>query len=126
MREEFGWWLSAARKSLERAERAFEFGDYEAAAFWSQQAVEFSLKAAHVLAGRLPPRTHHLPTLLRGVEGLVEVRERHLLSELTPYYSISRYPDAFGGTPVVAEETASRFLRFARGVVSEVEGLGRD
>lgn len=120
MREEVRWWLEAARINLRRAERAFEDGDYEACAFWSHQAVEFSLKALIIHSGELPERTHNLRRLYERVRGIVELDDQ-LLSELTPYYSVSRYPDIFMGVPHVHRNTAERFLNFAREVVERVE-----
>ena len=79
MRGEALSWLRVARKNLERA---------EACVFWSQQVVEFALKA---------------------------------LSELTPFYSASRYPDVFSGVPEIHPDTAKRFLSFAREVLLKVE-----
>ncbi|MEM3693135.1 MAG: HEPN domain-containing protein [Candidatus Bathyarchaeia archaeon] len=49
VREEVGWWLKVAERNLKRAETSLEEGDFEASAFWSQQAVEFSLKALVLL-----------------------------------------------------------------------------
>lgn len=114
VREEVKWWIEVARKNLRRAETAFERSDYEAAAFWSQQVVEFALKALVLFKGMLPPKTHNLVELYELVRGLIGDFEEELLSELTPYYSISRYPDIFPGVPVVHRNTALRFIRFSR------------
>ena len=114
VREEVKWWVEVARKNLERAEASVERGDFEAAVFWSQQTVEFMLKALVLFKGMLPPKTHNLVELYGLVRDLVGDVAEELLSELTPYYSISRYPDIFPGVPVVHRNTALRFLRFSR------------
>lgn len=122
VREEVVWWLKVAERNLGRAETSFERGDFEAAAFWSQQVVEFSLKALIIFKGDLPPRTHNLVELYRLVSDLLSCIEEELLSELTPYYSISRYPDIFPGVPVVHRNTAMRFLEFSKTLFTRVCG----
>ncbi|MEM3028454.1 MAG: hypothetical protein QW220_06990, partial [Candidatus Bathyarchaeia archaeon] len=47
-------------------------------------------------------------------------KEEELLSELTPYYSISGYPDIFPGIPIVHRNTAMRFLEFSRALFRKV------
>ncbi|MEM0223773.1 MAG: HEPN domain-containing protein [Thermofilum sp.] len=127
LREEVEWWLKIAEKNVERAEAAFEREDFEAAAFWAQQAVEFSLKALVLFKGEVPPKTHNLVELYRLVSDLLSGVREELLSELTPYYSVSRYPDIFMGVPVVHRSTAARFLEFSRELLRrarEVVGYG--
>ncbi len=119
MREEVSWWYKTAQRNLERAERAFNVKDYEACAFWCHQAVEFALKALAIYLGHLPPKTHNLRRLYEIVRNNI-VLDEQLLSELTPYYSVSRYPDIFMGIPNVHQNTAARFLDFARNAISIV------
>ncbi len=119
MREEVRWWLELAQRNLERAERAMSFPDYPEAVFWCHQAVEFALKAYVLFRGKLPMRTHNLSKLMRQA-GLEDVLPKHEIAELSPYYSISRYPDVFEGVPEVEEETAKRFYELARRVLAEV------
>ena len=124
MREEVSWWYETAQKNLKRAERAFSAEDYEACAFWCHQAVEFALKALVIRLGHLPPKTHNLRRLYEIVRSTITLDEQ-LLSELTPYYSVSRYPDIFMGIPSVHKNTAKRFLDFARNVISIIgDALG--
>ncbi|MEM1517049.1 MAG: HEPN domain-containing protein [Thermofilum sp.] len=61
-----------------------------------------------------PPKTHNLVELYRLASGLLSGVGEEFLSELTPYYSVSRYPDIFMGVPVVHRSTALRFLEFAK------------
>ena len=123
MREEASWWLKVAEKDMGRAELMFEVGDYEACVFWSQQVVEFSLKALMLALGFSPPKTHSLIELYERVRDVLGPLDESLLSELTPYYSASRYPNVFSGVPEVHEKTAERFLRFAKEVLMRVERL---
>lgn len=123
VRKEASWWLEVARKDVRRAELTFEVGDYEACVFWSQQAVEFSLKALMLALGFSPPKTHNLVELYGYVRDALGPVDESLLSELTPYYSASRYPNIFSGVPEVHERTANRFLSFAKEVVKKVEHL---
>jgi len=120
MREEVKWWLSLALKNLERADRALRAHDYAEAIFWCHQAVEFALKACIINRGKLPEKTHNLVKLWRQAEMGIQV-ELHMLSELTPYYSISRYPDIYQGVPEIREETVRRFYQFTLRLVKRVE-----
>jgi len=121
MREEVGWWIELAQLNLRRAERAVEDEDYPEAVFWCHQAVEFALKALVLAGGELPLKTHNLTKLLRQA-GLEDALPKHEVAELSPYYSISRYPDVFEGVPEVGRPTAERFLRLAKSVLKEVKG----
>lgn len=120
MREEVRWWIELAQRNLRRAGEAMEVGDFPEAAFWCHQAVEFALKAHILYGGSLPQKTHNLMRLLRQA-GLEDALPKHELAELSPYYSISRYPDVFEGVPEVEEETARRFYGVAERVVREVK-----
>ena len=122
MREEITWWYKSAKINLKRAKRAFEDKDYEACAFWSHQAVEFSLKALIIKLGHLPPRTRNLRRLYESCKGLIELNEQ-ILSELTPYYSVSRYPDIFMEIPTVHKDTAKKFLEFAEEIIKKTGEL---
>lgn len=120
MREEISWWIKLAQRNLRRAEEALKVQDFPEAAFWCHQAVEFALKAYVLYRGMLPHRTHNLMRLLRQAD-LEDAFPTHELAELSPYYSISRYPDVFEGVPEVEEETARRFYGLAEHVVGEIK-----
>jgi len=123
LREEALSWLEVARRNLRRAEVGFRMGDNEACVFWSQQVVEFALKALWLALGRLPPKTHNLRELYEPVRPALGQLDEATLSELTPFYSASRYPDIFSGVPEIHASTAERFLSFAREVLARVEAL---
>ena len=122
MREEVLWWVELAQRNLKRAENAMEVPDYAEAVFWCHQAVEFALKAYVLWKGELPLKTHNLARLANQA-GLGDAFPRHELAELSPYYSISRYPDVFEGVPEVEEETARRFYGLASRVVREIKEM---
>ena len=120
MREEVLWWMESAQQNLRRAEDAMRALDYAEAVFWCHQAVEFALKAFVLWGGGMPIKTHNLVRLAEQA-GLRDAFPAYELSELSPYYSISRYPDVFEGVPRVEEETASRFYRLASHVLKELK-----
>ncbi|MHA1609694.1 MAG: HEPN domain-containing protein [Candidatus Njordarchaeales archaeon] len=116
MREEVKWWFETAKINLRRAERAFNAEDYEECAFWAHQTVEFALKVLIIFLGESPPKTRNLRRLYESVRKKISLDEQ-LLAELTPYYSVSRYPDIFMGVPNVHKNTAKKFLDFAKEVI---------
>ncbi len=116
MREEVNWWFKTAKINLARAKRSFESSDYEECAFWSHQAVEFALESFIIFLGDIPPKTHNLKRLYDKVKKDIKLNDQ-LISELTPYYSVSRYPDIFMGIPSVHRDTAKKFLEFAEEVL---------
>jgi HEPN domain-containing protein len=119
MRPEVQRLLKQADRDLENAERIISIQAYEVASFLVQQAVEKYLKAAWVVVKKEPaPHTHSLTEL---GDGLAAPREfRHHLADLTPDYTISRYPDAANAVPyeLYDEETAQLKLRNAQQVVA--------
>jgi len=88
-------WYEGALVDLDEAEAALSGGSPNWALFAAQQAVEKALEAAHiVLKHERPPRTHDLVELRRGLEVRLSEDLVEALSELTPYYSVARYPNA--------------------------------
>ena len=114
------WWIEVAQKNLNRAKLSLSNNDFEATAFWAHQAVEFALKAKSLFIGEIPPKTHNLKRLYDIVKDVIKIDEQ-LLSELTPYYSVSRYPDIFMGVPSVHKKTAEKFVKFAEEVLNVVK-----
>ncbi|RLE57216.1 MAG: hypothetical protein DRJ40_02545 [Thermoprotei archaeon] len=126
IREEALDWLEGALVDLNEAKEAFKRGSYHLAVFLSHQAVEKALKAYIIGFKRVrPPRSHDLLELLH-VAGLeLEVSDVELLTELSPYYVIARYPNAGLRKPwrEIAEGTARRFLSIAEKVVHLVKQM---
>lgn len=116
-------WYEGALVDLDEAEAALSGGRPNWALFASHQAVEKALKAACIVLKReRPPRTHDLVELHRLLgarlpEGLVEA-----LSELTPYYSVARYPNAGLEKPWlgISSSLAKRLVEAAKRIVEEV------
>jgi len=120
VREEVPGWMQSAQRNLRRAEDAMRASDYAEAVFWCHQAVEFALRAFVLWRGGMPIKTHNLVRLAEQA-GLGDAFPIYELSELSPYYSISRYPDVFEGVPRVEKETADRFYRLASRVLGELK-----
>lgn len=86
---------------------------YEVSAFLAQQAVEKYLKGTWVLLKKEPaPHTHSLTELGDGVGVPPELR-RHL-ADLTPDYTVSRYPNAASGVPYELYDEATAQAKVAR------------
>jgi len=98
MRPEIERLLKQADRDLENARKNLTIQAFEVAAFLAQQAVEKYLKGAWVVTKKEPaPHTHALTELGDGLGVPAELR-RHL-ADLTPDYTISRYPDAANAVP---------------------------
>lgn len=95
LRPETKVWWGQARRDLALALANHGLRHYDAAVFFSEQAAQKALKA--LLLQRTsapPPRIHNLRELgrLAGVDsGTLK-----FLTELTPHYILTRYPDAAG------------------------------
>jgi len=125
-REEAEDWFFEGKKDLSRAERALKDEDYSLAVFMAQQAVEKCLKASiMVLVRELPPRTHDLTRIYEMARERLNLSSKleEELSELSPYYTLSRYPNAGLRRPSVSirKEFASRMVNLAKEVVKEIE-----
>ncbi len=113
MREEVARkWYKQAVHDLEMAEKNLEIGGYDVAAFLAHQAVEKLLKTILILREKEVPRTHYLDQLSREAGLPEELHERVL--DLTPDYTLSRYPDVSDRVPyehydeaVAAEKVAT-------------------
>lgn len=98
MRREVERLLRQADRDLDNARGNLTIRAYEVAAFLAQQAVEKYLKGAWVVTKKEPaPHTHALTELGDGLGVPAELR-RHL-ADLTPDYTVSRYPDAANAVP---------------------------
>ncbi len=100
-------WMDRARKDLRAAERNQEIGEFDVAAFLSQQAAEKALKALHLQRSGKFEKIHDLVRLGSQLRAPEEVLER--CKRLDRAYVTTRYPD-------VGEEATRE----------EAEGLVRD
>jgi HEPN domain-containing protein/predicted nucleotidyltransferase len=130
-REEAEEWLAYAEDDLRMARLGLEEGIYNQVCFHAQQCVEKCLKALLAKEGGLVPRTHKVDDLWRALpesarEAFASLQDE--LLELDQYYTVTRYPDAAGGTrpqglpgqghAETALQTAERCWELSRQVVA--------
>ncbi|MEM4561965.1 MAG: HEPN domain-containing protein [Desulfurococcaceae archaeon] len=126
MREEALDWLESALVDLNEAREACRRGSYHLALFLAHQAVEKALKAYIIgFKRKLPPRSHDLVELLSLAELQLNPQDFELVSELSPYYVVARYPNAGLRKPwiEIRQGTAQRLLSVAERVVNSVKTL---
>lgn len=119
MRPEIVRLLKQADRDLDNARKNLTIQAYEVAAFLAQQAVEKYLKSAWIVTKKEPaPHTHALTELGDGL-GVPGDLRRHL-ADLTPDYTVSRYPDAANAVPyeLYDESTAGTKVQNAEVVIA--------
>jgi HEPN domain-containing protein len=119
MRPEIERLLRQADRDLENARKNLTTQAYEVVAFLAQQAVEKYLKGAWVVTNREPaPHTHALTELGDGLGVPADLRRRP--ADLTPDYTVSRYPDAASAVPydLYDEPTAQSKIQHAEVVIA--------
>lgn len=102
-----------------KAERNFEIGFYEDSVFHCHQALEKLFKGVKMLLlRRRPEKTHNLKRLYRPLQKHIKIPNFLIdfLSELTPYFKITRYPDIAMGVPahLISENFARKCLLYTR------------
>ena len=92
----------------------------------AQQAAEKALKAALVLGGTDPPKTHDLNALRKLTPpGWLAGRRKQDLTRLTSYAVDSRYPDDIGPvTPIQAATAVRQAMAVVRDVREDFERNG--
>jgi HEPN domain-containing protein len=121
MREEVRWWIESAYRELEKAEKNIEFKYFEETVFHCHQAIEKLFKGLSIhLKKERPIHSHNLVTLYNRIK-MKLVLPRNLqdfLSEITPYYRITRYPNSAMGVPheLITKSIAKRFLKHTKSV----------
>lgn len=124
MREEAYDWLESSVVDLEETKEAYKRGSYHLALFLAHQAVEKALKAYIMGYKRTrPPKTRDLVELLAITELQLEPIDTDSLSELSPYYIISRYPNAGLRKPwrEISQGTAQRLLAVSEKITSKIK-----
>jgi HEPN domain-containing protein len=127
VRREAVYWIREAWADLCTASILLSARRWNAAAFYSHQAVEKALKSLYLAVLRVePPKSHVLTELYRGLRGAglgPDLEER--VAELNKFYTVSRYPDAAAGQPYesVTRGDAERSFETAKEVVELAEGL---
>lgn len=121
MRQEARDLMTQAEADLDTARAIQAIGTYYAAAFFAQQAAEKSLKALHLEAHRSAIFTHDLSRIAEAVGAPPEIQED--AAELTPEYTISRYPNAANGVPakLYTKSRGERAVRRAERIVAWVK-----
>jgi HEPN domain-containing protein len=107
-------WLKQALHDLEMAEKSISIGGYDVAAFLAHQSVEKLLKAILASQRRKVPKTHYVDELAKELGLRSEIID--LVTELTPDYTLSRYPD-------VAERVP--FEEYDEGIAREKVGIAK-
>ena len=126
VREEARNWFVGALIDLEEARSALSNRRNNWVLFAAHQAVEKALRAAFIALRReRPPKTHDLIRLLNelGIELPEDLKIG--VTELTPYYTIARYPNAGLERPWegISRATAERLLKVVEEVVKHVGEL---
>lgn len=112
MRPEVERLLRQADRDVENARKNITIEAYEVSAFLAQQAVEKYLKGLWVLLKKEPaPHTHSLTELGDGI-GVPSALRRYL-ADLTPDYTISRYPNAANAVPYELYDEATARAKLA-------------
>ena len=117
-------WMQYAQTDMTRAEKRLREGDYEDAAFRTQQATEKALKAALVAESIPPDKTHNLESLLKALPPARGARLKGImdLEQVTTWAVLPRYPGAAGmfDSPAGAD-VVRRMVGRARVLVDRVE-----
>jgi HEPN domain-containing protein len=119
-------WLRQAESDLRKARNDLKTGDWDSAAFWSQQAAEKALKALLLEAGVIY-RGHDLLGIAEAIERELGVRVdediKGYLRELTIHYTVARYPNAANAIPseLYDESKARTLVSMAERVVGWVK-----
>ncbi len=112
MKEETKNWLEKAEEDLGTSEICLRFKRLNASVFFSQQAAEKALKAMQIERLGKFDKVHDLLTLAATVQAPHEIV--NYCAKLTPYYTITRYPDV---GLLVAKDTAKTLLGKSKMVV---------
>lgn len=126
MREEALDWLESSLIDLSEAREAHFRRSYHLAVFLAHQAVEKALKAFIIGFKRTrPPKTHDLLELIAAASIQLESSEVEAISELSPYYTIARYPNAGLRKPwkEITQGTSQRLLSTAEKTVEKIKEL---
>lgn len=119
MRKEIENWLKQAEDDFETAEVCLNNGKFNASAFHSQQAAEKALKALQIQKLGRFDRVHDILALAGTVNAPGEIITCCI--RLTPYYTVTRYPDVGRTAIVVVEETGRDLLGKSKRVIEWVK-----
>ena len=113
-------WLNRARGNLVRAESCIPGAYLEDLCFDAQQAAEKAVKAVFICRREPFPYVHELKELLRKLKqnGLKIPKYVREAGELSPYASVTRYPDQVGP---VTQRQYRRAVRISTAVLRWAE-----
>ncbi|MHA1253902.1 MAG: HEPN domain-containing protein [Candidatus Helarchaeota archaeon] len=123
-RIEFEDWYKQGLNDFKSAKKMLKEGIYDAATFYCEQSIQKLLKAAWIkLKKEFPPRVHNIYKLGKSLKAPEEILE--LLRRITPYYYISRYPDAANGVPyeLIGKKIAEEIIEASERVVDWIKGI---
>ncbi len=114
MRKEVENWWAQAQDDLKSAEACLTTERYYLAVFMCQQAAEKALKAFVLYTKNNPaaPEMTSHSLIFMGKSVNVPNEFQRILRELTPQYTLTRYPDVSGARPseLYDKEKAKEFL----------------
>ena len=114
-------WVRIAEKDWGRAQKLLAEGDFEAAGFFLQQAMEKYLKAYLLSHGWTLKRIHDLEILLNDALPFDASLEefRSLCQIASGFYMIERYP--FPGSPGISDEDVRDCMSDAKRLVGRLK-----
>ena len=118
-------WLNIAKVDLDAAQKHTTGKEVRIACWLSQQAVEKSLKAAHMLEFGRFTYTHNLDNLRDDLPKGWSVKETHAnLSGLTRWGTEGRYPEMFEFTDADAQHAIKLAHEIYDSVVADFQKRG--
>ena len=121
MRQEIENWLRQSEADLRKVKVLIKSKDFDGAVFYSQQAVEKSLKALCLLKFKEILKGHSIIYFAQKVEVPKEMISG--IRDLNPEYLVTRYPDMAAGIPaeLYDDEIAGKHEKTAQEVVAWVK-----
>lgn len=91
-------WLAYADDDLRFARSGLSDGFFSHVCFLAQQAVEKALKGYLLHKGKMYPKTHSLPNLVKLIDESWLDEFDKMVKKMDKFYIPLRYPDAMAGT----------------------------
>jgi HEPN domain-containing protein len=114
MRKEVSRLWEQALEDLDTAKKLIEVEKHYASVFFSEQAAEKALKALFIEKKRRAEFTHDLTELAEKLNAPEDVYEA--AAELSPDYTITRYPNAANAVPAKLYTRKSAEIHFEYGM----------
>jgi len=119
--EKYKNWLKKAESDFRKAKILFDNGEYDGAAFFSQQCAEKGLKALLIKEKKELIKTHSVILLGKKLDLPKEFLDK--ISVFQPIYQATRYPDITIGNSLdeFNQETAQNLLSISEEVLSWIK-----